>query len=127
MELSQLAPAEKQAVGIYMPYYTAPNKRQVLPFAITLYKQGVLEGERRIEGGTNIPFVAQWHVSTLPADMTNCRVQFDHESEQLGYQVRMANHEFIDCLIELLVNYKRFKKRDFAPGFYRKLLQYDES
>jgi hypothetical protein len=126
MDFSQLAPAEKQAVGIYTPFYSAPNKRQVLPFALTLYKQGALEGERRIESGTNIPFVASWFVSTLPLDMTRCRVQFNHNDEQLSYEVMLSNHEFMDYLIDLLISYKRSKVTDFPPNFYRKLLQYEE-
>jgi hypothetical protein len=125
MDFSQLAPAEKQVVGIYGPYYSQQTKRQVLPFAITLYKKGSLEGERRIEGGSSIPFVASWHVSTLPADLTSCRVKFDDNIE-MDYEVRMPNHEFIDFLIDLLINTKRTKFTDFPQGFYRKLLHYDD-
>jgi hypothetical protein len=40
-----------------MPYYQG-NKRNALPYAISLYKQGNLEGERQIEGSDSIAFVA---------------------------------------------------------------------
>lgn len=125
MDFSQLVPAEKQVVGIYAPYYAQQTKRQVLPFAISLYKKAALEGERRIEGGSGIPFVASWYVSTLPADLTRCRLQFDGNAE-LDYEVMMPNHEFIDYLIDLLINHKRSKLTDFPQSFYRKLLHYDE-
>lgn len=125
MDFSQLSPAPKQAVSVYLPYYSQQNKRQVLPFAIALYQKAALEGSRRIEGGNSVPFVASWFVSNLPAEMTRCRIQFDGNSE-LDYEVTMANHEFIECLIELLINHKRFKVTDFSQSFYRRLLQYDE-
>ena len=124
MNLKDLAPADKQAVAIYFPYYNIQNKRQVLPFAITLYKQGALEGERYIEGGQSIPFVASWFVSNLPADMTRSRLQFNHDSD-LSYEITLSNHEFIDFLIDLLIEFKRTKRIDFPQGFYRRLMQYD--
>lgn len=125
MDFSHLAPADRQAVSVFIPYYSQQTKRQVLPFAISLYKKGALEGERRIEGGESIPFVASWFVSSLPADLTRCRVQFDGQAE-LDYEIMMPNHEFIDYLIELLVNNKRVKVTDFPQSFYRKLLHCEE-
>jgi hypothetical protein len=124
MNLKDLAPADKQSVAIYFPYYNTQNKRQVLPFAITLYKQAALEGERHIEGGTSIPFVASWMVSNLPADMTRCRMQFNHDAD-LSYELTLSNHEFIDFLIDLLIEFKRTKHIDFSQGFYRRLMQYE--
>jgi hypothetical protein len=126
MDFSQLAPAEKQVVFIYKPYYSNQNqnKQNVLPFAITLYRAESLEGERYVEGGRNIPFVATWFTSTLPADLTRCRVQFNNSSD-LSYEVSLPNHEFIGYLSDLLLNYKRTKHTDFPTAFYRKLLQYD--
>lgn len=125
MDFSQLNPAPKQAVAVYSPYYAQQNKRQVLPFAIALYQKGAVEGERRIEGGDSVPFVASWFVSNLPAEMTRCRLQFDGNSD-LDYEMALANHEFVECLIELLINHKRFKVTDFSQSFYRRLLQYDD-
>jgi hypothetical protein len=124
MNLKDLAPADKQAVAIYFPYYNTQNKRQVLPFAITLYKQGSIEGERQIEGGASIPFVSSWFVSNLPADMTRCRLQFNNDSD-LNYELTLSNHEFIDFLIDMLIDFKRTKKVDFPQVFYRRLMQYD--
>ncbi len=125
MDFSQLTPAEKQAVGLYSPYYNQQNKRSVLPFALSLYQRGAVEGERRIEGSSSVPFVASWFVSALPSDMTRCRIQFDGNSE-LDYELTLSNHEFIDYLIDLLINHKRLKMTDFSQSFYRRLLQYDE-
>lgn len=124
MNLKELAPADKQSVAIYFPYYSTQNKRQVLPFAITLYKQAALEGTRKIEGGEAIPFVASWMVSNLPADMTRCRMQFNNDAD-LSYEMTLSNHEFIDFLIDLLIDFKRTKNVDFSQGFYRRLMQYD--
>ncbi|KKJ01140.1 type IV pilus biogenesis protein EbsA [Prochlorothrix hollandica] len=126
MDFSKLAPAEKRDVFIYKPYYSNQdqNKQNVLPFALTLYRQESLEGERSIEGGKNIPFLATWFASNLPADLTRCRLQFDNNAE-LGYEVTLPNHEFIGYLSDLLVTYKRNKQTDFPISFYRKLLQYE--
>lgn len=122
--LDQLQPAENREVGVYMPYYQG-NKRAVLPRAISLYRQGNLEGERKIEGADNIPFVASWHVSSLPADLTRCRIQFDGNAD-LSYEVTMANFEFIDYLIDVIITHKRYHFVDFSKGFYRKLLLLDD-
>lgn len=127
MDFTKLAPAEKRDVFIYKPYYSNQdqNKQQVLPFALTLYRSESLEGERHIEGGRGIPFVATWFSSNLPADLTRCRVQFDNNAD-LSYEVMLPNHEFVGYLSDLLVTYKRNKRIDFPIGFYRKLLQYDD-
>ena len=124
MDIKSLAPADKQAVAIYFPYYNTQNKRQVLPYAITVYKQGSLEGERKIEGGQGIPFVASWMVSNLPADMTRCRIQFNNDAD-LSYELTLSNHEFIDFLIDLLIEFKKKKYADFPQTFYRRLMQFD--
>ncbi|MBK4732175.1 hypothetical protein JJD41_20230 [Oxynema sp. CENA135] len=121
--LEKLQPADNREVGVYMPYYQG-NKRAVLPRAIGLYRQGSLEGERKIENGEDVPFVASWHVSTLPADLTRCRLQFDGNAE-LSYEITMANFEFIDFLIDVIIGFKRYQIVDFSKPFYRKLLQMD--
>jgi hypothetical protein len=80
LSFEEIEPATKQDVSVYLPYYQG-NKRTALPYAITLYKQGNLEGERYIEGGASIPLIATWNVSMLPADLTRCRLQFDGDAD----------------------------------------------
>jgi hypothetical protein len=124
MSIDKLQPAPPQSLTVYMPYYQA-NQRNILPYAITLYKEGVLEGERKIEGGNSIPFVATWNVAALPADLTRCQMRFDGSSD-LSYEVTMANFEFVKFLIEVLLNYRSSRSIDFSKSFYRKLLRLDE-
>jgi len=122
--LDQIKPAAKADAMMYVPYFQG-QKRQLLPIAIGLYQQGSLEGERHIEGGESIPFVATWYVSKLPADLTLCRLQFDGNAE-LSYEINMQNSEFVDYLIEAILNYKRLRVADFSRAFYRKLLRIEE-
>lgn len=122
--LDRLQPAQHRDVNVYTPYYQG-NKRELLPTAITLYQRGNLEGERSIEASENISFVATWNISTLPADLTRCRVQFDGDAD-LVYEVTMTNFEFIGFLIEVLTNFKRVGVADFSKGFYRKLLKLED-
>jgi len=124
MSIDQLQPVTQQQASVYLPYVQG-SKRNLLPFAISLYQQGVLEGHRKIEASENIPFVATWNVSTLPSDLTRCRVQFDGNAE-LSYEVMLASFEFINYLIELMENYQRYRLTDFSQGFYRRLLRVDE-
>ncbi len=124
MSLEQLQPATQQQANVYLPYIQG-TKRNFLPLAIGLYQKGILEGQRKIEAGENVPFVASWNVATLPSDLTRCRVQFDGNAE-LSYEVMMASFEFINFLIELMENHKRYKLTDFSQSFYRKLLRIDE-
>lgn len=124
MSIDKLQPANPRDVNVYTPYYQG-RKRSALPYAISLYKAGNLEGTRSIEGGESIPFVATWSVSMLPADLTRCRIQFNGEAE-LSYELTLANFEFIDYLIDVLFNVKRAKITDFSQAFYRKLLRIDE-
>ena len=121
MSIEQLQPDNQQNVSVYMPYFQG-NKRNVLPLGISLYKKGVLEGQRKIEASDSIPFVATWNVSTLPSDLTRCRMQFDGNAE-LSYEIMMASSEFIDFLIEVILNFKRARTTDFSKAFYRKLLR----
>ncbi|WP_428843067.1 type IV pilus biogenesis protein EbsA [Sphaerothrix gracilis] len=124
ISIEEIKPASKQEIGVYMPYYQG-TKRQVLPYAISLYKQGNLEGERTIEGGNSVPFIATWNVSMLPADLTHCRMQFDGDAE-LSYEVTMATFEFVDFLIDVVYSIRRKRPADFAKPFYRKLLRLDD-
>ncbi|KGF71591.1 hypothetical protein DO97_17220 [Neosynechococcus sphagnicola sy1] len=123
-QILQLQPAAPQAVNVYMPYYQG-NKRSFLPLAISLYQKGSLEGQRRIEGADSIPFIATWNISSLPADLTRCRLQFDGSGE-LSYEMMLANFEFVDYLIDVIQTYKRTKSADFSQTFYRKLLHLDD-
>jgi hypothetical protein len=120
----QLQPASQQQATVYLPYIQG-SKRNLLPYAISLYQKGVLEGHRKIEASDNISFVATWNVATLPSDLTRCRMQFDTDSD-LTYEVMMASFEFINFLIELMENYKRHRITDFSKPFYRKLLRADD-
>lgn len=124
MSIEQLQPANPRDVNVYMPYYQG-NKRGALPLAISLYQKGSLEGSRKIEGGESIPFVVSWNVSSLPADLTRCRMQFDGNAE-LSYELTLANFEFVDFLIDVIINFKRSRLADFSQSFYRKLLRLDD-
>lgn len=124
MSLEKLQPANPRDVNIYAPYYQG-RKRSALPLAISLYQQGNLEGVRKIEGGESIPFVASWSTSSLPADLTRCRMQFDGNAE-LSYEITLANFEFVDFLIDVLFNFKAARIADFSQPFYRKLLRLDD-
>ncbi|MDB9374210.1 type IV pilus biogenesis protein EbsA [Nodularia sphaerocarpa] len=124
MSIEQLQPASQQQANVYLPYVQSP-KRNFLPYALSLYQKGILEGQRKIEGGESIPFVASWNVATLPSDLTRCRIQFEGNAE-LSYEVMMASFEFMSFLIELMENYKRFRLTDFSQAFYRKVLRIDE-
>ena len=44
----QLQPASQHQTAVYLPYIQG-NKRNLLPYAISLYQKGVLEGQRKIE------------------------------------------------------------------------------
>ena len=124
LKFEEIQPAGKQDVSVYMPYYQG-NKRNALPYAISLYKQGHLEGDRHIEGGESIPFVATWNVSMLPADLTRCRMQFEEDND-LSYEITMATFEFVDFLFDVIVAIRHKSPPDFAQGFYRKLLRLEE-
>jgi hypothetical protein len=124
MSIEQLQPANPRDVNVYTPYYQG-GKRGALPYAISLYQKGNLEGLRKIEGGDSIPFVVSWNVSSLPADLTRCRMQFDGNAE-LSYEMTMANFEFVDFLIEVIISFKRSRLADFSQSFYRKLLRIDD-
>lgn len=124
MSLEKLQPANPRDVSVYAPYYQG-RKRSALPLAISLYQAGNLEGSRNIEGGDSIPFIATWSISSIPADLTRCRMQFDGNAE-LSYEVIMPNFEFVDFLIEVLFTFKSTRVADFSQSFYRKLLRLED-
>jgi hypothetical protein len=122
--IEKLQPASKADTLMYQPYYDK-EQNEILPYALSLYQQGYLEGERIIEGNHNIPFVAIWYVSRLPAEITRCRVQFDGSAE-LSYEINLSNSEFIEDLIFLIKNFKSSRQTDFNQKFYRKLLRLND-
>ncbi|NJM98331.1 MAG: hypothetical protein HC800_15265 [Phormidesmis sp. RL_2_1] len=124
MSLESITPATKPEASVYLPYYQG-KKRNALPYALGLYKQGNVEGERTIEGTSSISFLATWNVSVLPADLTRCIMQFDGDAD-LTYEVTMETHQFVDFLISVVVAMNQNKTPDFDKGFYRKLLRMDE-
>ncbi len=119
--LSQLQPAPRDQVLLFQPFLPAGVKRETLPYALSLYRLGHLEGERYVDGGDGIPFVATWNVSTLPADLSRCQIQFEGNSD-LTYEMTLVNFEFVGFLVDLLIHYKRSQKVDFPQDFYRRLL-----
>lgn len=122
--LSTLQPAPSRDVSMYLPYYQG-NRRDTLALAMSLYQYGNFEGERAIEGGVSIPFVATWSVLPLPADLTRCRLQFSGDAD-LSYEVTLTNFEFVGFLIDVLTEYRRSKNADFSKSFYRKLLRLED-
>lgn len=121
LTFDEIKPVGKAEIGVYLPYYQG-TKRNALPYAIGLYKRGNLEGERNIEGSESIPFLATWNVSTLPADLTRCRLQFDDDAD-LSYEITMATFEFVDFLFDVVVALRHKRPADFSKSFYRKLLR----
>jgi hypothetical protein len=126
MSLEQIKPVSDVQTKLYLPYIV--NKKAyvpLLPIAIGIYQKGVLEGYRTIEASESIPFVATWNVSTLPTDITRCRMVFN-DNPDLTYEIMMGSSEFINFLIELYDNYKRSRATDFSKNFYRKLLRLED-
>ncbi len=124
LTFEEIKPVNKAEIGVYLPYYQG-TKRNALPYAIGLYKRGNLEGERTIEEGDSIPFIATWNVSTLPADLTRCRLQFDDDAD-LSYEITMATFEYVDFLFDVVVALRHKQPADFSKSFYRKLLRLDD-
>ncbi|HAT12295.1 MAG TPA: hypothetical protein DCS91_00650 [Microcoleaceae bacterium UBA11344] len=125
MSIPQLKPADDKEVKVYAPF-CQESRRRFLPQAIALYKLKSLEGARKIDGGDDVPFVASWNISSLPIDLTRCRVLFDGNPE-LSYEVTMQSSEFVSHLIEVLLNFHRTRTVvDFSKPFYRKLMRMDE-
>ncbi|AFY59996.1 type IV pilus biogenesis protein EbsA [Synechococcus sp. PCC 6312] len=121
VNLDLLKPAPPKDVNIFTPYIPS-GKRAFLPLGIALYQRGTLEGQRGIEGGDNIDFVASWNISNLPADLARCNVVFDGNPE-LTYEITMTTFELVDHLIDVLISYRRARVADFSKTFYRKLLR----
>jgi len=118
----ELKAAAPQEVSIYMPYYREPNKRQALPYAISLYKQGEITGERHIEGSPAVSFMVVWRVANLPSDLTLCRMTFNGEAD-MSYEMTLENSEFVGYLIEVVSNVRDKGYVDFPQNFYSKLFR----
>lgn len=118
--METLKPASAGEIAIYLPYYPA-SRRQNLGSALGLYRKGTLEGQRRVEGATNIPFVASWDLKSLPSDTTVCRMRFIDGDLFLDYELSLANTEFVGFLMEVATTGTTL---DFPSLFYRKLLGY---
>jgi hypothetical protein len=118
-----LKAAAAQEVAIYMPYYKR-EQQQALPYAISLYKQGDLQGERQIEGTASVAFVATWRVSNLPSDLTVCSVTFDAGGDdRYKYEITLQNSEFVNYLIDIIVQMRDIQLVDFPQVFYSKLFR----
>ena len=120
----QLEPASPPEVAVYQPYY-AVARRQHLALAVGLYTKASLEGPRAIEGEEPVRFLASWHTSPLPADLTVVQVIFDQDPE-LAYQVSLANYEFVDYLIDVVAAVQRGQPPNFTTAFYKKLMRYED-
>ncbi|MFS8780750.1 type IV pilus biogenesis protein EbsA [Synechococcus sp. W55.1] len=120
----QLEPASPPEVAVYQPYY-AVARRQYLALAVGLYKKASLEGQRAIEGEGPVRFLASWHMSPLPSDLTVVQVIFAQDAD-LTYQLSIANYEFVDHLIDVVALVQRGQPPDFSTAFYKKLMRYED-
>jgi hypothetical protein len=122
----KITPASQREVALYYPYYPA-NRRTFLPLALGLYKEGTVEGLRRIEGVNRkeIPFTAVWSVKPLPSDITICRTEFFIPGKEgLIYEFAFPNTEFIGYLVETVQNYRDGRPVELPQQFYRRILGY---
>ena len=118
----ELTKAPDQEVLAYKPYYREAIRQQALPYTISLYKQGEMAGERRIEGGPPIPFMAVWRVTSLPLDTILCRVTFDGDTD-MSYEIELQNAEFVGYLIDVVSSLTDKEYADFPQVFYSKLFR----
>ena len=118
----EIKAAPPQEVSIYMPYYREPSKRQTLPYAISLYKQGEITGERHIEGGPAVSFMAVWRVANLPSDLALCRLTFEGDAD-MSYEMTLENSEFVGYLIDVVSSIRDKGYADFPQIFYSKLFR----
>ncbi len=119
LELKQASPQEVQ---IYIPYYREPAKKTALPYAIGLYKQGELQGERLVENAPPVPFAMTWRPTNLPSDPVLCKVTFEGNPE-MTYEVSLQNSEFVSYLIDFVIGHREKQTLDLPSGFYFRLFR----
>ena len=118
----ELTKASDLEVLPYKPYYREAIRQQALPYAIFLYKQGEMAGERRMEGGVSISFTAVWRVTSLPLDTILCRVTFSSDAD-MSYEIELQTAEFVGYLIDVVSSIKDKNYADFPQVFYSKLFR----
>jgi hypothetical protein len=110
-------------VVIYLPYCKR-EQHQALPFAISLYRTGKLQGERQVEGSAPIPFSAFWKVSTLPVDPVICTVVFTNEvNEEFKYEIELQNLQVVKYLVDVILLDRATQIVDFPQAFYAQLFR----
>ena len=118
----ELTKASDLEVLPYKPYYRETIRQQALPYAISLYKQGEMAGERHIEGAPTISFIAVWRVTSIPLDTILCRVTFSGDAD-MSYEIELQNAEFVGYLIDVVSSVKDKTYADFPQVFYSKLFR----
>lgn len=110
-------------VVLYLPYCKR-DQQQALPYGISLYKTGYIQGERQVEGSSPIAFSAFWKASTLPVDPIICTVIFTNEiNEEYKYEIELQSLQLVNYLIELIILNRETQIVDFSQGFYVKLFR----
>jgi len=100
------------------------EQQQALPYAISLYKTGALEGERQVEGTSPVPFSAFWKVSTLPVDPVICTVIFTNEvNEEYKYEIELQSLQVVKHLIDVVLLDRETQIVDFSQAFYAELFR----
>lgn len=112
-------------VVLYLPYCKRePQYQQALPYAISLYKTGKLQGERQVEGSTAIPFSASWKAPSLPVDPCICIVVFTNElNEEFKYEIELQSLQLVGHLIDVVLRDRETQIVDFSQAFYAELFR----
>jgi len=116
-------PATKE-VPMYTPYFPA-QRRNLLPYAIGLFKQTGFEGQRLIEGDTPLRFAVTWEGGPLPVDQVVCRVKFGNDPQQF-YEMTLANYELVEFLIDVVTEVQRGNPPGLPTSFYKKLMRRED-
>lgn len=117
IELKQASPEE---VSKYNAWIRDPDKKQGLPYALSLYKMGEVEGARDIDGASSIPFRASWKITISPLDVISCQVTFS-ANEPMTYEMDLPNHEFVSFLVDTTKMIHGRGIADFSQAFYSRL------
>lgn len=118
--------ASTAEVVVYSPYYAKrePQYLQALPYAISLYKTGKLQGERQVEGSVSVPFSATWKTPSLPVDPCICIVIFTNElNEEFKYEIELKSIELVGHLTDVVLRDRETQIIDFSQTFYAKLFR----